>query len=82
MGKRYWGRGIASRAVRDFSRYVFGSTGIIHLHSGVFSTNRASARVLEKAGYSFVGSMHRCAVKGGDIIGLDYYELCKPSGEK
>ncbi|MCD8173910.1 MAG: GNAT family N-acetyltransferase [Alistipes sp.] len=84
LAPEYWGRGIATRTVEAFCRFVFAETGIIHIHTGVFSYNRASARVLEKAGFTYVGSMHDCAVKCGEIIGLDYYELCKsniPAGQ-
>ncbi|MCC8018635.1 MAG: GNAT family N-acetyltransferase [Rikenellaceae bacterium] len=77
LAPRYWGCGIATRTVEAFGRSVFSTTQIIHIHTGVFSFNRASARVLEKAGFRYLGSMHECAVKDGEIIGLDYYELCK-----
>jgi RimJ/RimL family protein N-acetyltransferase len=61
IGREYWGRGIMTRAVEAFTSYVFDNFDIHRLYAGIFSSNPASARVLEKAGYVKEGT-HRCHV--------------------
>lgn len=74
LGEDFWGRGIATRVMTDFTEYVFRTTDYMNLFATVFSTNPASMRVLEKSGFGFVGVMHGAAVKNGRIIDLHIYE--------
>lgn len=46
-----WGRGIATDAVRVLTAYLFTKPSIVRVWANVMAPNRASARVLEKAGY-------------------------------
>lgn len=80
LGEDLWGKGIATKVLRDFTEYIFSTTGYVHLFATVFGTNHASMRVLEKAGFSFVGVMHKAAVKNGRMIDLHIYEKLKPDG--
>ncbi|MDR2937283.1 MAG: GNAT family N-acetyltransferase [Rikenellaceae bacterium] len=77
IGEAYWGRGIVTEALRALVGYVFETTEITRLFAPVFDFNAASMRVLEKAGFSKVGVLHRAAVKNGRVIDLHYYELLK-----
>jgi [ribosomal protein S5]-alanine N-acetyltransferase len=52
LGRAYWGRGIASDAVRAFAADAFSDGGVRRLEAMVFAENRASARVLEKCGFT------------------------------
>ena len=51
MGQPYWGRGIATAAVREMTEYVFGALQCRKLFAPVLAPNKASMRVLEKCGY-------------------------------
>ncbi len=77
LGEAYWGRGIATEALRALAGYVFETTEITRLFATVFEFNAASMRVLEKAGFSKVGVLHRAALKNDRVIDLHYYELLK-----
>src|SRR5688500_10825464 len=55
LGRSYWGKGIATSAVRELTDRVFATTDIVRLYAGVFAWNPASARVLEKSGYVLEG---------------------------
>lgn len=77
VGEEFWNRGIATKVLTDFTNYIFRETNLVHLFAIVFSTNPASMRVLEKAGFNFVGKLHRAAVKNGKIIDLHIYEKLK-----
>lgn len=77
LGEEYWGQGIMSGIVAGFSEFIFRTTPIRHLFTGVFGFNKASMRILEKAGYTHIGTMHKAAVKNGVIIDLHYFEKIK-----
>jgi RimJ/RimL family protein N-acetyltransferase len=51
LGKRWWGRGIASDALRALSVHALATLRPRRLWANVMGANAASARVLEKAGY-------------------------------
>src|SRR5437764_2820360 len=52
LGEPYWGRGIATEALRAVTEYAFATFDLCRLQAGVFEWNPASMRVLEKAGYT------------------------------
>jgi [ribosomal protein S5]-alanine N-acetyltransferase len=52
LGRRYWGRGIATDAARTLAAYALTSGRLRRLQASVFAPNLASARVLEKAGFT------------------------------
>jgi len=47
----YWGRGYATEAIQLSTRLGFDRLGLHRLQAGVYATNVASARALEKAGF-------------------------------
>jgi ribosomal-protein-alanine N-acetyltransferase len=63
LGRRHWGRGIATDAARTLARHAFGSRGLRRLEASVFVPNVASVRVLEKAGFSLEGRMRASYVE-------------------
>jgi len=65
LGERYWGQGIATAAVKAVTRYAFTELRLNRVHAYTFPSNRASSRVLEKAGYRYEGRLRRHAVKDG-----------------
>lgn len=67
LGAAYWGRGLATEAVVAMTRYGFEELGLMRIQAGVFDWNGASARVLEKAGYTLEGRMRRHVVKDGRV---------------
>lgn len=46
-----WGRGLATDAVATLTEHLFAKPAIVRVWANVMEPNRASARVLEKAGY-------------------------------
>lgn len=57
IGKRSWGRGFATDAVRSVAAYAFELPGIYRAWANPIAANRASARVLEKAGFTHVATI-------------------------
>ena len=71
LGRNFWGQGIATRAVREF----VSSISIRPLTAHVVKHNRASARVLEKCGFTISGEDRAAAVTGGEVVGEFVYTL-------
>ena len=68
LGAEHWGRGYATEALIAASDYAFSELDLLRLEAGVFSSNPASARVLEKAGYRREGNQRRAVNKGGVLL--------------
>lgn len=67
LGRRYWGRGIATEGVRALTTHAFRHFDFLRLQASVFSWNPASARVLEKAGYTLEATNRRAMIKEGEV---------------
>lgn len=69
LGHAYWGKGIATTAVRLLTGHAFAANPEIRrLYAVPFATNQGSARVLEKAGYRREGVLRQNAIKDGRVI--------------
>jgi ribosomal-protein-alanine N-acetyltransferase len=68
LGEPFWGRGIMTEAVRAVTEYAVNTHSLTRVYALPFETNRRSARVLEKAGYTLEGRMRKSAVKEGKIV--------------
>jgi RimJ/RimL family protein N-acetyltransferase len=65
LGPPFWGRGVATEALRAVTDYAFTTLDICRLEAGVFDWNPASARVLEKAGDVLEGRFRLAVTKAG-----------------
>jgi RimJ/RimL family protein N-acetyltransferase len=80
LGESYWGRGIATEALRAVTDWAFAHLDVVRLEAGVFSWNPASARVLEKAGYTLEARHRQAVTKDGRTTDqLLYARLRAPS---
>jgi len=68
LGEPFWGRGIMSEAVMRFTRYGFDELQLVRIFAEPFETNRASARVLEKAGFVCEGQLRANVYKDGQFL--------------
>jgi len=77
LGRAYWGRGIATDAARTLARYGLGPCGFRRLEAAVFAPNVASARVLEKCGFTLEARMRDSYLQrdGSICDGLFYARL-------
>ncbi len=57
IGRRYWGQGIGSEALRAVLYFAFERVGYHRVEAYHAQANPASGRVLEKAGMQFEGEM-------------------------
>ena len=67
LGEAYWGRGIATEALKAVTAEAFNRFQITRLYALPFADHAASIRVLEKAGYVREGHLRQSAIKAGVI---------------
>jgi RimJ/RimL family protein N-acetyltransferase len=65
IGKPFRGKGIATKAVKLITDYAFNKLHFIRIQGNVRTFNKASARVLEKAGFKMEGILKKDAVENG-----------------
>ena len=77
MAEEYWGRGIMTDAIRQICGLIFESTDILRIFAEPFAYNIGSRRALEKAGFTYEGTMKNNAVKNGRVLDMTLYALTK-----
>lgn len=65
IGEPFRNKGIVTKIVKIFADFCFAEFPIIRLQAGAFTTNPASARVLEKAGFEKEGVLYNFSLKDG-----------------
>lgn len=77
LGEEFWGKGVATAAVKLAADYVFENTDIVRIFAEPFADNAASCRVLEKNGFVCEGVLKSNAFKNGKIKDMNMYSLVK-----
>jgi RimJ/RimL family protein N-acetyltransferase len=78
LGEALWGRGIATEAVALVTAHAFAEMKILRMFALPFVDNRASVRVLEKAGYAREGLLRSSCVKYGEAKDQLLYARINP----
>ena len=73
LGAAFWNRGLMTEAVRGVSDHLLDVHGFQRLEAPVYSINPASARVLEKAGFTRESVQRRAAIKEGRVLDVWLY---------
>lgn len=68
IGQNYWGRGIASIALKTMADYAFSQLGLLRLYAKPMAHNTASIRVLEKSGFRLEGVLRESTLKEGKLL--------------
>lgn len=68
LAEPLWGRGIMTVAARAFTPACLDAFELDRIFATASSNNPASARVLEKAGFTFEGRLRKNAVKDGQVL--------------
>lgn len=78
LGHEFWGKGIATTALRLMTDHAFKAHPELQRLYGVpYASNPASARVLEKAGYTREGTLRKSAIKDGQILDQWMYAIVR-----
>ncbi|HDZ08285.1 GNAT family N-acetyltransferase [Pseudohongiella sp.] len=73
LGEDFWGRGIATEALKLMTEHAFSEGVRGKLFAPVLAPNRASARVLEKNGYLLEGVLKNEVIKNGQMFDILHY---------
>lgn len=77
LGEPFWGRGLMTEIVKGVVGIAFERFNIWRIYAGVFSSNPASMRVLEKAGFQKEGLLRQATFKDGKVLDEVRYALLK-----
>ncbi|RYY27284.1 MAG: N-acetyltransferase [Sphingobacteriaceae bacterium] len=65
LAEPYWGKGIMTEVLTVFTTYIFARFDVERIYAGIFSSNIASAKVLQKAGFQLEGTFKKALFKNG-----------------
>jgi [ribosomal protein S5]-alanine N-acetyltransferase len=75
LGEPFWGRGIMTRAVKQMTDFAFNTYDIDRVFARPFGTNKASQRVLEKAGFTIEAKFANVLYKHGEYMDEFIYAI-------
>lgn len=79
LGESYWGKGVATTALRMMCGHAFSELGIHKLFAPVLAPNTASMRVLQKCGFTKVGILADEVSKHQRYYDMHQFERCNPA---
>ncbi len=82
LGKKHWSQGIMTEASKMILEFAFNDLKLRRINSGVFKPNKASARVLEKAGFKYEGCRIKYVLKDGKTYDQLHHGLLKEDWKK
>lgn len=74
----YWNHGYMTEAVRRVIAFAFDDLGLVRIEGGYVPNNLASARVLEKAGMAYEGTLRAYYQKAGQSIDIAMRAIVRP----
>jgi [ribosomal protein S5]-alanine N-acetyltransferase len=67
LDEKYWGKGIATRAIKAATSYAFSNFDVVRVYAEPFADNPGSRKALEKAGFTLEATLKRNVIKNGII---------------
>lgn len=78
LAEPFWGKGIATKAVRVLVRYLFDMVNVNRIQAEVMPRNHESKNVLLKNGFMKEGTLRQAAIwSGKGIVDLEIYGMLK-----
>ena len=68
IAEPFWGKGLATSAIKQMSEYAFETFEIVRIVAGVFDFNKGSMKALEKNGYYLESIRKKSVIKNNQII--------------
>jgi len=68
LAEPFWGRGVITKAIGEMVDFAFKNYDINRVFARPFGTNKASQRVLEKAGFNLEASIEKSLFKNGEFL--------------
>lgn len=73
LAEPFWNQGIMTEAVMRFTEYSFDRFKLHRIYAEPYVSNPASAKVLEKAGYTLEGKLRANVFKDGRVLDQHLY---------
>lgn len=78
IGKRYWGMGIMTEALKAVMKFLFFEVGFNRIQAYHHIDNPASGKVMQKAGMRHEGRMREFAMNNkGEYVDVDFYGMVR-----
>jgi [ribosomal protein S5]-alanine N-acetyltransferase len=77
ISEKYWGQGIATRAIKAATSYAFRNFDIVRVYAETFADNTGSRRALEKAGFNLEAILKHYVIKNSTIKDSCIYSVLK-----
>jgi len=77
IGEPFWGKGIATGALKIFTKYAFENFDLSRIYAHVFEGNDASEKVLLKVGYKKEATLRKAVFKEGIFLDQYLYAILK-----
>jgi ribosomal-protein-alanine N-acetyltransferase len=77
LAEEFWGKGIATKAIKAATSYAFKDFDIVRVYAEPFSDNIGSRRALEKAGFNLEATLRKNVIKNGIIKDSCIYSVLR-----
>jgi ribosomal-protein-alanine N-acetyltransferase len=77
LAEEFWGKGIATKAIKAATSYAFKDFDIVRVYAEPFSDNIGSRRALEKAGFTLEATLRKNVIKNGIIKDSCIYSVLR-----
>lgn len=68
VGQPYWGKGIATEAVKQLVHFINTQTDMVRIEAHVFASNGASMKVLQKNGFYLEAIHRKASFKNNELV--------------
>jgi [ribosomal protein S5]-alanine N-acetyltransferase len=68
LAQKYWGQHIMTEAIKKIVQYGFDNFNVTRIYARPYGTNKASQRVLEKAGFTLEAHIRENIFKNGEFL--------------
>jgi [ribosomal protein S5]-alanine N-acetyltransferase len=77
LSEEFWGKGIATRAIKAATSYAFREFDVVRVYAEPFSDNIGSRKALEKAGFNLEATLKHNVIKNGIIKDSCIYSVLR-----
>lgn len=77
LGEPFWNKGIITEAIKVFTKYLFNTYNIRSITANVYEGNKASMKVLTKAGFKLDGVIRKAVFKEKVFRDLYVYSILR-----
>lgn len=77
LGEEYWNKGIMTEALRALIDYLFNEIKLKRIFGQCIVSNKASGKVMEKAGMKYEGQFPNHLYKNGKFLDINNYGIVK-----